>query len=469
MPTAFIIAIAVASIASAVAGAEQDAVTGATPRHHREATTAAPPLPEAAPAVTPRPPDPALSVPAPSVRRVLCVSRTRRGREFFEVALAAKDVELTVGGPELLPGNLKGLIPYDCVVLSNIPRASLGDAKMRMLVRYVRDYGGGLVVLGGPGSLGPAYKGTPLDELLPVTMDGVKRFGKGEALPLCLVFVMDKSGSMGIGWGAKITAARAAAEALVSQLRHEDMLGIIAFDFNYRVLVPLDPVGDHSKEIIDLIRRVEPGGDTRIGETLEEALQQFGDSQCRVKHVILVTDGKTKDLTQYDYRGLVRDYVQNGVTISAVWLEREHGGDFLRALATGTGGDYYQVKDVSALPLTVLKDVRQTMMESGLMNESVVPKPGEKSAILKGIGRGQVPEVKGYIVMAAKPGADVALYSDVRGTKDPLLAAWQRGHGKTVAWTSDAEGTWAGGVASAKKSAAFWSRLVRWSSRGHSW
>ncbi len=458
MGAAVVVFLAAALRAAHAPGGGMDAATGATPLHGQGRAPGGAPVaslrPEAAP-----------SAPAPSALKVLCVSRTRGGREFLGAALASDSVDLVIGGPELIPGNIKDLIQYDCVVLSNIPRSSIGDAKMWMIARYVRDYGGGLVVLGGPGSLGPAYTGTPLGELLPVAMEGGKRFGAAEALPLCLVFLMETSGEMGVGGGGKIAAARAAAEGLVKHLRPEDMLGVISFDDHYRVLAPLGPVGDGGQKTIDLIRRIEPGGGASAGAPLGEALRLLGESKCRVKRVILITGGNTKDLTRYDYRGLVRGYVRAGVSISAFWLGREHGGDFLRALAAGTGGGYCRVEDPSTLPLFVLQDARKTMMESGLISETVVPKPGGKGAILDGIGRGEIPEVAGYIVMSAKPGAEIALYSDVRGDRDPLLAAWRRGRGKAVAWTSDAEGIWAGGAAPAARSAAFWLRLVRWASR----
>jgi uncharacterized membrane protein len=394
------------------------------------------------------------------------VSRSREGRNHLAEMLAAKEIEVLVGGPEIVPDTVKDLIPYDCVVLSNIPRSSLGDAKMRMLVRYVRDYGGGLVVLGGPGSLGPAYRGTPIEEILPVTMAGGTRFGKEEALPLCIVLLIDKSGSMGEGFGVKLNAARESAEELVKNLRPDDMLGIIPFGSLYHVLVPLAPLGDDRQGIIDRVRGIAAGGGSVLSTPLEEALRQMQGSSCRVKHVILVTDGQSKDLSMYDYRGLIAEYARSGVTISAIGAGSDADNDFLRAIATGTRGEYSHVKDEAALSLAVLRDARRAMMESGFAHETVVPKLGEKGAMLKGIRQGEVPEIRGYVIMTAKPGADVALYTDVRGARDPLLAAWRRGYGKTVVWASDAGGNWSGGAGSAKKSGRFWARMVQWAMRG---
>ena len=409
-----------------------------------------------------------LSTPLPAVDRpkILCVSRSLEGRKFIEAALAAQDVETRVGGPEIMPETLKELVSYDCVVLSNIPRSSLGDGKMRMLVRYVRDYGGGLVVLGGPGSIGPAYRGTPVEEILPVTMGGGTRFGKEEALPLCIILLIDKSGSTGEGFGGTLSAARKSVEELVKNLRSDDMLGIIPFDALYKDLVPLAPLGNDRQGIIDRVRGIETGGGSVLSKPLEEALRQMEGSSCRVKHVILVTGGQARDLSMYDYRGLIARFARSGISISAIGVGSDADNDFLRAIAVGTRGGYSHVKDEAALSLTVLRDARRAMMESGFAHETVVPKLGEKSPMLKGIRRDELPELTGYMIVTAKPGADVALYADVRGGKDPLLAAWRRGYGKAVIWTSDVEGNWSGGAGSVKKTGKFWARLMRWAMQG---
>jgi uncharacterized membrane protein len=66
---------------------------------------------------------------------------------------------------------------------------------MNTLPAYVRDLGRGLVMIGGPDSYGAGgYLRTPLEEALPVDMDVRSRTQEPN---LALVFVIDKSGSMG--------------------------------------------------------------------------------------------------------------------------------------------------------------------------------------------------------------------------------------------------------------------------------
>lgn len=403
--------------------------------------------------------------------KILCVSGSSEGMKFLSDVLAAKDIEARVGGPEIVPATMDGLLAYDCVVLCNVPPASLGDRKMKLLARYVRDYGGGLVMLPGQGSFGRGgYGGTPVEEVLPVSMGKGVPFEKEKVVRLCVILVIDKSGSMSQPM-KKIIAARASAEALVSQLQPNDMVGIIPFDFEYKVLVPLGPVGNDSLAIVDLIRRIQPGGDTAMGKPLAEALRQMASSSCHVKHVIVMTDGETKDLKHFDYRGLIAEYARRDITVSSIGIGSSFWGSdsaFLRAIAMGTGGDYYQVKDVDTLPMIVLADTRKVLDKSGFLERRFEPKFGEKSVMLKGIRQEQLPTLEGYMVTTAKRGADVALYTDIRGLKDPLLASWRRGLGKTVAWTSDAEGRWSGGMVQSKIFGKFWAQVVRWAMRDRS-
>lgn len=400
--------------------------------------------------------------------KILCVSGSPEGMRFLSEALASKEIETRVGGPGIVPSSMDGLLAYDCVVLCNVPPSSLGDGGMRLIARYVRDYGGGLVMLPGEGSFGRGgYAGTPVEEVLPVTMEKRVPFEKEKNVRLCVILIIDKSGSMGQP-AKKIVAARASAEALVSQLQPNDMVGIIPFDYDYRVLVPLGPVGNDRLSIIDLIRRIQPGGDTAMGRPMAEALRQMSASDCKVKHVIVITDGETKDLKRFDYRGLIAECAGRGITVSTIGIGSLFWGsysDFLRAIAVGTGGEYYQVKDAGTLPMIVLADTRKVLDKSGFLETTFVPKFGEKSAILKGIRREQLPALEGYMVTAAKRGADVALYTDIRGLKDPLLASWRAGLGKTVAWTSDAEGRWSGGMVGSRVFGKFWAQVVRWAMR----
>ena len=157
--------------------------------------------------------------------RVLLIDSDREAARSLEWALAEEDVELDVRPPRGVPEDVSDLQNYEVVVLSNVPATDLSSRQMAVMRTYVRDLGGGLVMLGGDQSFGlGGYYRSVLEEVLPVRSD----FEKEKEKPsLAMVLVIDKSGSMG---GQKIELAKDAARAAVELLGPKDQLGIIAFD-----------------------------------------------------------------------------------------------------------------------------------------------------------------------------------------------------------------------------------------------
>ena len=68
------------------------------------------------------------------------------------------------------------------------------------------------------------------------------------------------------------------------------------------------------------------------------------------------------------------------------------------------------------------------------------PVPAGTTPILRGLDVTRLPALRGYNGTTPKSSANVSLVSD---QGDPLLATWQYGLGRAVAWTSDLKGQWA--------------------------
>jgi len=270
------------------------------------------------------------------------------------------------------------------------------------------------------------------------------------------------------GFGSKIAAARRAAEELVKQLQPNDMVGIIPFDAFYHVLVPLGPAGDDRSSIINRIRLIHANGGTLISSPLAEALREMREVEGKVKHVILLTDGRTADMKgshAFDYRGLIGRFANDGISVSTVGIGGDVDEDFLKAISLGTNGNYYHVKDAGTLPLIVLQDTRNALERSGFLENAILPKIGEKNRMLRGINQDQLPRLLGYVITTAKPRAETVLYTDARNMRDPILAGWRSGLGKTAAFTSDAEARWSKEMVSWKMFSKFWLQVLRWTMR----
>lgn len=66
------------------------------------------------------------------------------------------------------------LFKYDVVVFGDVNLSYLSPAMLEMLNRFVREKGGGLILVAGPRFDPLTYQGTPLESLLPVQLEGAK-------------------------------------------------------------------------------------------------------------------------------------------------------------------------------------------------------------------------------------------------------------------------------------------------------
>ena len=335
--------------------------------------------------------------------------------------------------PAAAPRGITDWVRYQAVFLLDIPAYSLGEQVMSELETYVRDVGGGLVMIGGPDSFGPGgYAGTPLERALPVSMD-IK--GRGEMPSLGLLLVIDKSGSMSemAGGAEKIALARDAAARSVAVLTRRDRVGVVAFDTMPWWVVPPGPADDKEK-LQQLIGSIQAEGGTEIYPPLQAAYQALIDLPTRVKHIILLTDGMSA--SGGDYRSLLADMRAKGISLSTVAVGAEADAGMLKALSELGRGRFYATADADSIPSIFTKETLMAT-RSFAVNEKFYPQVADWNPLLRGLE--QVPPLNGYITVSPKELAQTLLVSPCG---DPVLAAWQYGLGRTVAWTPDAGGRW---------------------------
>src|SRR6185436_12041734 len=129
--------------------------------------------------------------------RVLLLSAQPESQRVIAKVLQVQGYTVIESLPAAHPLTLSELSAYDLLVLDNVPAFQLSHAKMETIEKYVRDLGGGLLVIGGSQSYGAGgYFRTPLERVLPVDMRPPARL---EMPHVALLFVLDKSGSMGAG------------------------------------------------------------------------------------------------------------------------------------------------------------------------------------------------------------------------------------------------------------------------------
>ena len=383
--------------------------------------------------------------------------------------LERQNVETVI--PEALPTDLAALTDYDSIVMVNVPRLRLTDKALESLQVYVRDLGRGLVVIGGPESYGAGgYANTPLEETLPVDM-GVR--DRQKQPDVALVVVIDKSGSMdachcnsfngGMGGGAgiagvkKVDIGKEAILRAASALTAKDELGVVAFDSSAHWVVKTAPLGG----IADLqgsIAGIAANGQTNIFSGLDQAVQSLKTATATRRHIILLTDGWSSS-GQYDK--ILADMKAAGITLSTVGA----GGGanpFLSQLAKNGGGRFYPAANPAAIPDIFLKETQQVSGQQ-IVEEAFFPILSSLSPIVRDLTDKGFPQLLGYDGTTVKSAAQTVLLT-ARG--DPLLAQWQYGLGRSVAWTSDATGQWAKNWIGWSGFSKFFSQMVAWTFPG---
>ena len=149
-----------------------------------------------------------------------------------------------------------------------------------------------------------------------------------------------------------------------------------------------------------------------------------------------------------------------GITLSTVGAG---GGSnpFLEGLAEQGGGRFYDAANPSSIPDIFLKETQQVSGQQ-IVEEPFFPILTSNSPILRGLDDG-LPQLLGYNGTTAKPAAQTVL---VTARDDPLLAQWQYGLGRSVAWTSDSTGRWARDWVGWDGFSRFFSQLVSWTFPG---
>ncbi len=373
-------------------------------------------------------------------------------------ALQATGLQVEVRSPEMLPGDLPSLAEYAGVILVDVPARSLTQRQMDALETYVRDLGGGLIAVGGPTSYGVGgYFRTPLERVLPVDME-IK--DEKRRAHVTMLFVIDHSGSMSetSGGVTKLDLAKEAVVRSVELLSPQDRVGVIVFDDTAAVAVPITSLDDPDA-VIRQVGTIGIGGGTDIMAGVRLASEILPEDDNAVRHIVLLTDGGA------DPTGIAqlveKMYTEQGITLSSVGVG-QGAAPFLPDLAEAGGGVYHFAGDPSQIP-SIFSEETTLATRAYIIEQTFFPAQVAPSPILAGIDA--TPQLLGYIGTTAKAAAQVVLVnpdSPNPAAPDPILATWQYGLGRSVAWTSDATGRWAQAWASWDQFARFWSQVVRY-------
>jgi len=327
---------------------------------------------------------------------------------------------------------------------------------MELLDQYVKDIGGGLVVVGGPETYAPGgYYQTPLERTLPVEM----QIKDQQRLPqLTIAYLIDRSGSMGqIGRSGvpNLELGKRAIVISLDLLQPTNRAAIGTFDTGGAWVAPFQNVNDNQL-LIALTNTIRSGGGTDILAGLRLVERDIIDEPSEIKHLILLTDGGASPQGLVELAETLN--LEHGVTLSAIAIGRSPA-NFLERMATAGDGNFYQVEDVEQIPQIFTQET-VLASRSYIVEDSFTPQLTGNNAIMDGMN--SLPPLRGYVATTAKTAAQKIL-SGPEPFADPILTSWQYGLGRVVAWTSDATSRWANEWVTWDDFSRFWGQAVSWS------
>lgn len=386
------------------------------------------------------PPDP------PPPPRVLVVAGEPRPEGRLANILRSRGIGIDQFRPADLPMRSHELEKYHLVVLSNEPARAFNTAQLEALRDFVHDYGGGLLVLGGDQAFTPGgYRGSLLDEILPVSSEVDEK-----RPPLAMVLVLDRSQSMLSG--DAIVLAKEALRRGVNMLESDDQVGLLVFNETTQWVWPLGPCGD-KKEILRQIDTIAADGRTDMYPAIERAYLALEETQADVRHILVLTDGVSHP---GDFEALAARIGRSGITLSTVALGHEASQPLLRRMAEVGHGRFFACDDPASVPRVFSLDVA-AVSRSGIREKPFLPRIVAPSPLLEGLDLDRAPSLLGYVETHPRPTDPVLLAAE--GGR-PLLVERKYGNGTCLAFTSEAEGPWAAAWLRWPGYDRFWTRVM---------
>ncbi len=374
--------------------------------------------------------------------------------------------------PDALPAERVALQSYDSVFLSNVSANALSNAQMTALASACREDGVGLGMIGGPNSFGAGgYKGTPVEDALPVTMDVREQ----KRLPSLAVALVIEDLEIPSSVNMSIEAAKGA----IDLLEPIDFVGVLdcggasggregtGFSPAGTWRIPMQRATDRDALKAAMQGLRDMGDPPNYDPYLMEAARVLSQTDAKVKHIVFLGDGDAVwEDAQNGSEATIRQIRGLGVTVSTVSSGADKRGlAFMARLAHTGGGQAYVSERASDLPRLLLRD-QQTFSRPPIIELPFRVQAVSGDPLVSGIRWHESPPLLGCNVTTLKPTATLMLHSPDLDQQDAaILAGWRYGLGRALAFASDDRAHWGAAWLGWPGYARFWAQAVRWTLR----
>ena len=237
---------------------------------------------------------------------------------------------------------------YPLVVFDGIPIRSIGPELTAVLQEIYAQRSTSLLFVSDSPSFGSRGDNPGIEELLPVELaPRTLRY-----LPdMGILIVLDISASMS---GEKLSLAKVSTLELIKNLKDSDRISILTFWDQFRFLHGFEEKLNLDSEV-QLAPLIAQGG-TDLFAALAEGMRRLSELRMPQRHVIILTDGKTKE---GDFDSLIAQAQLEDITMSTLAVGEQINAGLLTRVAAASGGNYYRVNSLEEIPSLIFEDRRE--------------------------------------------------------------------------------------------------------------
>ena len=348
-------------------------------------------------------------------------------QQHYQVQIVSDSHSLQVGS----------LLGTETVIFNNVPAHEVPADFLKALPFYVEEQGGGFLMIGGDRSFaaGGYYK-SPVDEILPVTMELKNDHRK---LSVAMAIVMDRSGSMSAGvkdasggTTTKMQLANNGAAEAINLLGYNDQICLFMVDTSATNIIPLQMIeGNRNGLKKKAMSIVSGGGGIHVFEGMNKGWIELRKSPYSTKHMILFSDARDS-VREDGYEDLIERMTDAGASVSVIALgeKTDSCAALLEDIAHRGKGRIFFANDALDIPQLFAQETVAIARSAYIDADTSTLPTGQWHAISPS-PMAWLPTVGAYNLSYARPQATVSLLSN-DDYKAPLIAHWQRGAGRVA-------------------------------------
>jgi Ca-activated chloride channel family protein len=184
---------------------------------------------------------------------------------------------------------------------------------------------------------------------LKVSLQGISAEKVRDRLPANIAIVLDRSGSMS---GEKLRRAKEAAITAIEMLGPKDIVSVVAYDDQIRVLVPATRLSDRG-QVYQAIRSLNAGNMTALFAGVSRGAAEVRKflAANQVNRVILLSDGiaNVGPSSPEALGALGASLIKEGVSVTTIGLGLGYNEDLMQALARRSDGNHAFVENAADL------------------------------------------------------------------------------------------------------------------------